>query len=114
MCARRWTGKPIALAATALLLLNAPTPACAADAIDQLQQLGRIPPDHINPHGHSDFTDPLGRFLDLVAAGAFAEARAIQPDACAFWLATRQTSALTGKVWIWNTEINLDTLCAHQ
>jgi hypothetical protein len=77
-------------------------------------QRGQIPADMVHKHGYSDFTDPLGRFLDLLAAGAFAEARAIQPDACAAWLATRQSSALTGRFWVWDTEIDLDTLCAHR
>ena len=65
-------------------------------------------------HGYSDFTDPLGRFLDLLAAGAFVEARAIQPNACAAWQVTRQDSAFTGKFWIWDTEIDLDVLCRRQ
>ena len=102
----------IVLAATAFLLWGEQTPARAQDQIDLMLQHGRIPADMINRHGHSDFTDPLGRFLDMLAAGAFVEARAIQADACSSWLATRQDSALTGKFWVWNTEINLDTLCS--
>jgi hypothetical protein len=104
----------IALAATACLLLTAPLPAHAQDEIDRMLQRGQVPADMTHRHGYSDFTDPLGRFLDLLAAGAFVEARSIQPDACAAWLATRQTSPLTGKFWVWNTEINLDTLCSHR
>jgi hypothetical protein len=101
------------VAATASLLLGETNPAPAEDAIDLMLQRGQVPDDMKQRHGYSDFTDPLGRFLDLLAAGAFVEARSIQPDACATWLATRQNSPLTGKFWVWNTEINLDTLCAH-
>jgi len=104
----------IMLAITAILLGGEPTSASAQDEIDLMLQRGQIPANMIQKHGYSDFTDPLGRFLDLLAAGAFAEARAIQPDACAAWLATRQSSALTGKFWVWNTEIDLDRLCAHR
>jgi hypothetical protein len=97
-----------AIAATCLLLGAAK----AEDRIDRLLQHDLLPPDMINAHGYSDFTDPLGRFLDLLAAGAFEEARTIQPDACAAWAATRQQSAFSGKFWVWKTEISLDTLCA--
>jgi hypothetical protein len=82
----------------------------ADDQIDQLH--AQFPTDLINRHGYSDYTDPVGRFLDLLAAGAFDEAKAIQPDACATWASTRQTSAFSGKVWITNTMVSLDTLCA--
>jgi hypothetical protein len=99
--------------AFALLLLGAPHAANATDDIEVMLRSGRVPADMTHNHGYSDFTDPLGRFLDLLAAGAFVEARSIQPEACATWLATRQTSALTGKFWVWNTEINLDTLCSQ-
>jgi hypothetical protein len=104
----------IALTATVLLLLGKPNYAHAEDEIDLMLQHGQVPADMTHRHGYSDFTDPLGRFLDLLAAGAFVEAKSIQPDACAFWLATRQNSAFAGKFWVWNTEINLDTLCAHR
>ena len=110
------TGRPIrqaiVVAATASLLLGETNPAPAEDEIDLMLQRGQIPADMINRHGYSDFTDPLGRFLDLLAAGAFVEARSIQPEACATWLATRQNSPLTGKFWVWNTEINLDAVCS--
>jgi hypothetical protein len=101
------------VAATAIWLLGAQMLAHAEDQIDLMLKHSTIPADMINKHGYSDFTDPLGRFLDLLAAGAFAEARSIQPEACAAWLATRQHSSLTGKFWVWNTEIDLDTLCIH-
>jgi hypothetical protein len=82
----------------------------ANTTIDQLRH--QVPPDVIHPHGYSDFTDPLGRFLDLLAAGAFEDARSIQPEACATWAATRTTSAFSGKFTIWNIQTDLDTICA--
>jgi hypothetical protein len=97
-----------------ILPLGTPKAISATDEIDLMLQRGQVPPDMRRTHGYSDFTDPLGRFLDLLAAGSIVEAKLIQPDACAFWLATRQGSAFSGKVWVWNTEINLDTLCAHR
>jgi hypothetical protein len=101
----------IGLVAAALLLWGEAGSAAAPDEIDLLLQRGQVPADMRNQHGYSDFTDPLGRFLDLLAAGAFAEARAIQPDACAAWQAGRQDSPFSGKFWIWDTEIDLDRLC---
>ncbi len=103
-----------AIAIITFLVSGGPTSANAQDEIDLMLRRGQVPADMIKRHGYSDFTDPLGRFLDLLAAGAFAEARAIQPEACATWLATRQNSSFTGKFWVWNTELNLDTLCAHR
>jgi hypothetical protein len=103
----------IALAATVFVLWGEPLPASAEDEIDLMLQRGKVPSDRIARHGYSDFTDPLGRFLDLLAAGAFVDARAIQPEACKAWRATRQSSAFTGRFWVWNTEISLDTLCAN-
>jgi hypothetical protein len=104
----------IVLAATSALLSGEPPSANAQDQIDLMLRRDQVPLGMRNQHGYSDFTDPLGRFLDLLAAGAFVEARSIQPDACSTWLATRHNSALTGKFWVWNTEIDLDTLCAHR
>jgi hypothetical protein len=101
-----------ALAAAAFVTMVAPTMVRAEDEIDLMLRRGHVPPTMTGTHGYSDFTDPLGRFLDLLAAGALAEARSIQGDACAEWLATRQNSAFAGKFWVWDTEINLDTLCA--
>ena len=89
-------------------------PARAVDEIDDLAQRSNMPSALRQRHGYSDFTDPLGRFLDLLAAGAFAEAKTLKPQACAAWLVNRQTSGLTGKVQIWDTEIDLNTLCAHR
>ena len=103
----------IVLAAATGLLWGQPIAARAPDQIDLMLQRGQIPAGRTNEHGYSDFTDPLGRFLDLLAAGAFAEARAIQSDACSTWRATRPDSAFSGKFWVWNTEINLDALCVH-
>jgi hypothetical protein len=81
----------------------------AADPIDQFRK--SMPPDMVNEHGYSDFTDPLGRFLDLLAAGAFEDAKSIQAQACAAWVATRKTSAFTGKFTIWDQPADLDTIC---
>jgi hypothetical protein len=83
----------------------------AMDEIDDLAQRSNIPPALRQPHPHSDFTDPLGRFLDFLAAGAFADAKALRPEACAEWRAKRQTLALSGKVQIWDAEIDLNALC---
>jgi hypothetical protein len=104
----------IGIAVAACLLLANPVPAAAQDQIDLMLQRGQIPRELAQQHGYSDFTNPLGRFMDLLAAGAVTDARAIQPDACKTWLATRRTSALSGKFWAWNVEINLDALCAHR
>lgn len=98
--------------AAACLLWGGQIQARAEDQIDLMLQ--QVPAGMSVRHGYSDFTDPLGRFLDLLAAGAFAEARTIQPDACSAWLATRENSAFSGKFRAWNTEINLDTLCARR
>ena len=101
------------VAAVVLVTLGTmPPSARAIDEIDDLAQRSNIPPALRQPHGYSDFTDPLGRFLDFLAAGAFADAKSLRPEACAEWLANRQTSALTGKVQIWDTEIDLNKLCA--
>jgi hypothetical protein len=106
MTAHRGIASTVAI--TCLLLGHA----SAEDKIDALLNHGQLRPDMINRHGYSDFTDPLGRFLDLLAAGAFQEARMIQPDACATWAATRQNAAFSGIFWVRDTKINLDTLCA--
>jgi hypothetical protein len=95
------------------LMLARQTPVEADDDIDLMLRQGRIPANVTGRHGYSDFTDPLGRFLDLLAAGALVEARSIQREACAEWQATRQNSAFAGKFWVWDTEISLDRLCAH-
>ncbi len=101
------------VAVLALMLWVQPSPGQAEeDQIDRLLRSGRLPADMIREHGHSDFTEPVGRFLDLLAAGAVAKARALQPAACAAWRSGRRESPLTGKVGVWNTEIDLDTLCA--
>lgn len=105
--------RPIAWAAAVALLLSGPSSAAMAqDEIDLMLRHGRVPADRTVSHGYSDFTDPLGRFMDLLAAGAFAEAKSLQPQACADWREARRTSPLTGKFWVWNTQIDLDTLCA--
>jgi hypothetical protein len=106
--------RTVGFAITACLLWCAPIPAKPQDQIDLMLRRGQIPAELAQRHGYSDFTNPLGRFMDLMAAGAVSDARAIQADACARWLATRQTSAFSGRFWAWNVEINLDTLCAHR
>jgi hypothetical protein len=108
----RTTRKIIVFVALWLPLWVGPTPAHAEDQIDQLLRSGRVPPAMVREHGYSDFTDPVGRFLDLLAAGAFAEARALQPKACVAWLATRQDSPFTGQFRVWDTTIDLNALCA--
>ena len=102
---------PAVVLALALCVQSSPGQA-EEDQIDRLLRSGRLPADMIREHGHSDFTEPVGRFLDLLAAGAVAKARALQPAACAAWRSGRRESPLTGKVGVWNTEIDLDTLCA--
>lgn len=99
--------------AGAVLVLQcvAAGPAAAQDAVERLMQRGVGPADAAHRHAYSDFSDPLGRFMDMLAAGAFGEARAIQPAACAAWLATRHSSPLTGRFRVWDAEIDLDTLC---
>jgi hypothetical protein len=112
MMALHWIAKAIMLAVAAFLLVVEANTARGEDEIDLMLRGGQLPANMTHMHGYSDFTDPLGRFLDLLAAGAFVEAKAIEPDACATWLATRQHSAFTGKFRVWNTDLNLDTLCA--
>ena len=105
--------RTVAAALAGLLLCGHAAPAGAAeDQIDRLLASGRVPRDMIRDHAYSDFTDPLGKYLDFLAAGAFAQARGLQPEACEAWRATREDSAWTGKFIVWQTEINLDTLCA--
>jgi hypothetical protein len=99
------------IAAAAVMLAATQPRARAADEIDKLAAHTAMPTALRYQHAYSDFTDPLGRFLDCLAAGAFDEAKRLQPDACSSWRATRQTSAFTGKVLIWDTEIDLNTLC---
>lgn len=56
---------------------------------------------------YPDFTELVGKFLDLLAAGAFAEARVLPPAACAAWLATRRDSPLTGWFVVWDTTLTI-------
>jgi len=106
--------RAILLVATILVSEACLNGAVADDQIDMMLRRGQIPREMIREHGYSDFTDPLGQFLDLLAAGALVEAKTIQPEACATWLTTRQASPLTGKFRVWNTEIDLDALCRDQ
>lgn len=109
---RRQICLAIVLAGLVLPLWGALNPGRSEDQIDAMLRSGRVPKDLIHEHGYSDFTDPIGRFMDVLAAGAFAEARTLQPAACAAWLAVGQNSPLTGKFWAFDTEIDLNTLCA--
>jgi hypothetical protein len=97
------------LVGLAVLLLS--FTALADDVIDRLQREGAIPPALVLPRGHSDATEPVGRMLDLLAAGSYDEARRLRPAACARWRATRAESPFSGKVVIWATVIEMDALC---
>lgn len=98
-------------AALLIVALLATRSAAAEDAIDRLQRGNILPPDMLHAHAHSDATEPIGRLLDMLAAGAFAEARAILPEACDRWRTTRQASPLTGRFVVWTTEVDLNALC---
>jgi len=86
--------------------------ASAQDAIDLMMQRGHVPADISPGHAYSDSSNPVAKFMDFLAAGSFREARSLQSDACAAWRTTPETAAMAGKFWVWNTEINMDTLCA--
>jgi hypothetical protein len=103
--------RTVVCAVPALLFLSAICFATTQDPIDRLIQRAPAPPGASPHHAYSDFTDPLGRFMDFLAAGAFADARAMQPQACAAWLATRTSSPLSGRFRVWDTDLDLDALC---
>ena len=63
---------------------------------------------------YSVFTDPVGRFMDMLAAGSFAEAKQWKSAACAAWLANGPTSFMTGRFLVWNTELSMDALRADR
>jgi len=96
-----------ALAVTVCLLCAGA--ARAQDPLDQLSPSGGAPAAR---PGYSDFTTPLGRFMDLLAAGDIAGARAIRPAACADWSARRQESGWTGRFSVRGVMFDLDTVCA--
>jgi hypothetical protein len=105
--------KRIIAAVLPVLLLSAGL-SMAQDPIERLIQRGQAQTGDPRHHAHSDFTDnPLGRFMDYLAAGAFADARALQPAACASWRTNPQTAALSGRFRVWDTDIDLDTLCGR-
>jgi hypothetical protein len=92
----------------AALAIAAPATAQA----DELDRLQGTQPDTSGRGMHSDFYDqPIGRFMDLLAAGAIAEARPLQPQVCAAWKADRDSSAWTGNFSIGGVPLNLDRLC---
>jgi hypothetical protein len=88
-------------------------PSDAQDEIDQLRQHGQLPADISPRHAYSDFTDPVGRFMDLLAAGGLTEAKDLQPDACKAWATMRERSAISGKFWVGSTEIDMNTVCGR-
>jgi hypothetical protein len=81
------------------------------DPVDVLVQQGALPPDIAPRRGYSDFSDPLGRFMDMMAAGSFSEAKALRPAACERWRATRTQSGWTGKFWAADRQLDLDDVC---
>ena len=92
----------------AALTIAAPTTAQA----DELDRLPGARPDTSGQGMHSDFYDqPIGRFMDLLAAGAIAEARPLRPQVCAAWTADRDRSAWTGNFSIGGVPLSLDRLC---
>jgi len=95
------------------LLCSLPIEARGQDEIDRLSRQGQLPADIRPLRVHSDFTDPVGRFMDMVAAGGLSEAKALQPDACVAWATMRDRSAIAGKFWVGTTEIDMDSVCGH-
>lgn len=83
----------------------------AAQAQDELARLAA--PDSGERAGYSDFApdEPVGRFMDLLTAGAIQRARSLLPQACAAWTRGRGGSAWSGRVWINGVELSLDQLC---
>ncbi len=102
-----------ALALVTLLTGALPAVCVAADGeLDRLAAHGI--PSHDNSYQgmHSDFyTDPVGRFMDLLAAGAVKEARALEPEVCTAWKSRRTNSAMTGTFSVQGVELSLDRLC---
>ena len=93
-----------------ILLLTAASWILPARAEDELSRVARP-----NASGglHSDFTDdnPIGRFMDLLAEGAIADARSLQPQVCAAWASGRGNTAVAGRFYVNGTEISLYRLC---
>jgi hypothetical protein len=84
----------------------------ATDEIDRLTRTGQLPADIRPRHAYSDFTDnPVGRFMDMLAAGGLTEAKELQPAACSAWAGMRDRSSLTGTFWVGSTRIDMDTVC---
>jgi hypothetical protein len=102
------------LVALTCLLPVAAALAATEDPIDRMTEQAANAGHAMPPHGYSDFTDPLGRFMDFIAAGAFADARAIEPQACASWRTARGLTALSGRFRAWDTEVDLDSVCASR
>ena len=86
----------------------------AAQAEDELARLARNAQQDTSYLGmHSDFRDddPVGRFMDMLAAGAIVEARGLEPRACAAWTRGWSTSPLSGLFSINGVELSLNRLC---
>jgi hypothetical protein len=94
-----------------VLAIAAPPLASAAQE-DELDRLRGGRPDTSGRGMHSDFYDqPIGRFMDLLAAGAITEAKALRPQVCAAWTVDRGHSALTGNFSVDGVSLSLDRLC---
>ncbi len=99
------SGLLVALALAAL-------PLATAAQEDELDRLRGARPDTSGRGMHSDFYDqPIGRFMDLLAAGAITEASPLRPKVCAAWTADRDRSALTGDFSVGGVPLSLDRLC---
>ena len=89
-----------------------PPDATAAEELARLDRADLRLPDTSFQGMHSDFyNDPLGRFMDLLSAGATTEAKRLQSQACAAWANGRSASPLSGRFSVQGVELNLDRLC---
>ena len=101
---------PLVAVFGALIALAIAAPAAAQE--DELDRAAGGRPDTSGRGMHSDFYDqPIGRFMDLLAAGAIAEARPLRPQVCAAWAADRGVSPLTGDFSVGGVPLSLDRLC---
>lgn len=94
----------------ALVIAAPPLPIAAQE--DELDRLRPALPDTSGRGMHSDFwDDPVGRFMDLLAAGATAEAKALQAQACSAWSKGRSASPLSGRFSVQGVELSLNRIC---
>jgi hypothetical protein len=49
--------------------------------------------------------------MDMMAAGAAGDAKALLADACAAWRRRQPNTAWSGKFWVRNIEVDLNALC---